>query len=347
MKVTARKVAQDLGVSTATVSLAINGRPGVNYETRKKILEYIKLLQADYETTEMDGKSLKMLIYIQEDTRYRNAMKDFSQNDCAQICRMLQEYGMNLKLCYAYTVKELENILLESETDGTVGILLSFDEAPDNILDDVPESKVPIIMYDSPLPSGRNDCDVINLHDTQGIQIAMNYLRKCGHTNIVYFSNSETVYNFEMRRKAFRLYMEEWRGGLPEGSLYEVGKFNETRESDIEKYFKSIQKKPDAILAENFSVSLAIMRVLKKMSISVPDEISIMGIDDPNFYEYSDVDFTCIEVPIYERHAIMMKHMIGRLNEKEHYPQEISLGMKLKIGKTVRDNSNLKSIKSV
>ena len=41
MKVKSKEVAEALGVSTATVSLAINGKPGVNEETRKRILEYI------------------------------------------------------------------------------------------------------------------------------------------------------------------------------------------------------------------------------------------------------------------------------------------------------------------
>ncbi len=341
MKITARQVAKDLGISTATVSLALNDRPGVNEETKKRIQEYVKLLQEDYEATEMEGKSLKMLIYIQEDTRYRSAMKDFSQSDCAQISRMLQEYGMNLKLCYAYTEKELEDIFMESENDGTVGILLSFDEAPGNILDNLPESKVPILMYDAPLPIGRNDCDVINLHDMQGVKIAMNYLRECGHEDVVYFYNSEKIYNFELRRTAFRFYMEAWKGQMPEGSMIEVGRINETRESDIEQYLKSVSKLPDVILTENFAVSLAVMRVLKKRKVAVPEDVSILGIDDPSLYEYTDVDFTCIEVPVYERHVVMMKHMMGRMNEKEHCPQEISLGMKLKIGETVKDKRRI------
>lgn len=338
MKITARKVAQDLGLSTATVSLAINNRPGVNEETKKKILDYMKLLEADYETMVVDGKSLKMLIYFQENFQYRASMKDFSQSDCALISRLLQGQGMNLKLCYASSQKEMEKIILESEHDGTVGILLSLDEAPADILQNLPESKVPLLMYDTPLPPGRSDCDVINLHDRQGVCIAMDYLRRCGHENIVYFSNEESIYNFEMRRKAFRQYLIEWKGKFPEGSIVKVGGIVETREEGIEKYLNSVSAIPDAIVAENFKVSLAVMSVLKKKKMVVPKDISVLGIDDPKVYEYTEVDFTCIDVPIYERHEVMLKQFLGRLNEKKHYPQEISLGMRLKKGSTVQES---------
>ncbi len=343
MKFTARKVAHDLGVSTATVSLAMNNRPGVNEETKKRVMDYIKLLQVDYETAETDGKSLKVLLFTRgdylEDYRGKPHTNEFLQTDCAHICRLLQEHGMSLKLNYASSVEEIERVVLESETDGTIGILLYFDEAPGDILNNLHESKIPLIMYDAPLPEGRNDCDVINLHDVQAVNMAMNYLRKCGHENIAYFYNEGSYYNFVTRRNAFRLYMEQWKGKVQDGQMHQVSTCNDCRESDIEKYFNSIDKLPDAILSENYAISLALMRVINKRNLKVPEEISVLGIDDPSFYAYTDIDYTCIEVPIYERHTVMMKHLLERLNEKEHCPVEILLGMKLKIQNTVKDKS--------
>jgi LacI family transcriptional regulator len=46
LKLKSKDIAKALGVSTATVSLAINDKPGVNPETKREILEYIsRLLQ--------------------------------------------------------------------------------------------------------------------------------------------------------------------------------------------------------------------------------------------------------------------------------------------------------------
>lgn len=45
MKVKMVDVARHLGISKATVSLAVNGKPGVNEQTRQKVLECIKELE--------------------------------------------------------------------------------------------------------------------------------------------------------------------------------------------------------------------------------------------------------------------------------------------------------------
>lgn len=42
MRLKAKEIAKELGVSEATVSLALNDRPGINKETKQKILTYIR-----------------------------------------------------------------------------------------------------------------------------------------------------------------------------------------------------------------------------------------------------------------------------------------------------------------
>ena len=42
MRLKAKEIAKELGVSPATVSLALNDRPGINQETKQRILDYIQ-----------------------------------------------------------------------------------------------------------------------------------------------------------------------------------------------------------------------------------------------------------------------------------------------------------------
>ena len=44
MAVTAKEIAQKLGISTASVSVALNGKPGVSRATREKVLAAAKEL---------------------------------------------------------------------------------------------------------------------------------------------------------------------------------------------------------------------------------------------------------------------------------------------------------------
>ena len=42
MRIKAKGIAKELGLSEATVSLALNDRPGVNENTKKRILECVR-----------------------------------------------------------------------------------------------------------------------------------------------------------------------------------------------------------------------------------------------------------------------------------------------------------------
>ena len=75
MKVKSKEVAEALGVSTATVSLAINGKPGVNEETRKRILEYISGQQGKDVTK---GTFVKLIIFENSPRVLSGGMGSFS-----------------------------------------------------------------------------------------------------------------------------------------------------------------------------------------------------------------------------------------------------------------------------
>ncbi|MGO5422332.1 LacI family DNA-binding transcriptional regulator [Mediterraneibacter faecis] len=48
MKIKMVDIARHLGVSKATVSLAVNGKPGVNEETRRMVLECLEEMMVWY-----------------------------------------------------------------------------------------------------------------------------------------------------------------------------------------------------------------------------------------------------------------------------------------------------------
>lgn len=69
MRLKAKDIAKALKVSPATVSLALNDRPGVNEETKKKILEYADRMQMLYKEERLsacavDKGMVLMLNYV-------------------------------------------------------------------------------------------------------------------------------------------------------------------------------------------------------------------------------------------------------------------------------------------
>lgn len=62
MKVKAADIARQLGLSKATVSLALNNKPGVSHKTKKMILEFIDKMEYGLEES-YEGKTIRILLY--------------------------------------------------------------------------------------------------------------------------------------------------------------------------------------------------------------------------------------------------------------------------------------------
>ena len=54
MKIKMVDIARHLGVSKATVSLAVNGKPGVNEETRRMVLECLEEMKKNNDFCNLD-----------------------------------------------------------------------------------------------------------------------------------------------------------------------------------------------------------------------------------------------------------------------------------------------------
>ena len=57
-EVTIKDIAKQLGISPATVSMALNDRAGVNAQTKEKVLKLVKELASDPDATLVDGVNL-------------------------------------------------------------------------------------------------------------------------------------------------------------------------------------------------------------------------------------------------------------------------------------------------
>ena len=227
MKVKSKEVAEALGVSTATVSLAINGKPGVNEETRKRILEYISGQQGKDVTK---GTFVKLIIFENSPRVLSGGMGSFFRITYVESVERLQRDKLEVRLVYAYGYEELKEALLKSNTDGTRGILLRADEFGEKDYELISLCRVPLVMSDC--GSGEAGWNMVNFNNRQAVFQGMEYLKAHGCRRIVYFQNAEAIYNFRARREAFLEYLN--RNPEISGSFWETGNEREEIERTAE-----------------------------------------------------------------------------------------------------------------
>ena len=310
MKVKSKEVAEALGVSTATVSLAINGKPGVNEETRKRILEYISGQQGKDVTK---GTFVKLIIFENSPRVLSGGMGSFFRITYVESVERLQRDKLEVRLVYAYGYEELKEALLKSNTDGTRGILLRADEFGEKDYELISLCRVPLVMSDC--GSGEAGWNMVNFNNRQAVFQGMEYLKAHGCRRIVYFQNAEAIYNFRARREAFLEYLN--RNPEISGSFWETGNEREEIERRAEEYFTRCDMLPDAVFLENFLVSVGKAQSLMKLGISVPDQISLLGIDAIPDTVLLPYKLTHFEVPHKKRSVLMAELLLELMNRPD------------------------------
>lgn len=311
VKVKMADVARYLGISKATVSLAVNGKPGVNGQTRERILRCI-------EEMEQNGGVIPEKA-APEPVRAFQIIKVVIINNGKQVAcdPELDLFSAVLKTFdsearrrgYLYGLTYLneadgrrQEIIEECNLDMVAGVILlgtEMDAADHEILHQI---RKPLIIYDYVMPDGSRSSVCID--NALAVKMGMELFQHAGVSDIHYFGTGKKVYNFETRREAFR-YILLKQGRSPEEKMFLGGKtIAEITEHAI-KYF-SENPVPEALLMENYQVSIGVLAAVQKLGIRVPEDIRLVGIDEVPEYVTPAVRLTQVKIPHAERAAIAM-----------------------------------------
>lgn len=322
MKVKMTDIARKLNVSKATVSLALNDRPGVSVETKKKVQEcYRELMKekADFEKEEKTKSKKNMLekiikiVFINHNKQiivnpemdlWSVVLKSFDiearKRDA--LCSMLYLDG---------NLEQEEMVISECNMDKVLGVIIFGTEMEESDYGILEKINKPIVVYDCEMTEG-NYCSVC-IDNKNAVDQAMDSFRNAGVRDIRYLSTGKDIYNFEKRRKAFfeKISPED----MTEDTYIVLGgTVNEIAENA--RLWLEQNSLPEAFLFENYQISIGVMLALRKKKISAPKDIKLIGIDEVPEYMLSGSDLTCLKIP-YRARAIMCMKLLDMLAEQD------------------------------
>lgn len=145
--------------------------------------------------------------------------------------------------------------------------------------------------------------------NVQVVQDAMDYLISLGHTEIAYISGPNLLTTAELRLSGYKQALD--RHGLalrPEYILRGDYKFesglNAARAID------QLPHKPTAVMASNDVMGIGCIIGLKTLGYAIPQDISVMGVDDIPTAQIVDPPLTTVALPLYDLGAIGMESLI-------------------------------------
>lgn len=285
-----RELADLLGVSTASVSVALRGKAGISEETRQRILEEAR--RQGYDMSRLSTPDFKGLIEIvdltyrghgmaPEDSLYYNQFLDAVSRELT---------GRGYRLCGPFAPSE-PGFASRPPADG--GILLGAAAAPEQ-LRQYQTLGIPFVV--TGISAEVFPANTVSHDNLAGIRSALLYLRDMGHTRIGYL-RSLGMAPGEERQQAWQY--EMFRQKLTPGEVLDLSE--STDYTDPESILQRLHDWLDrgfpaatAFVCDNDSLAAAFMRALRDKGRIPGRDVSVIGFDDMPFSAFLEPPLTTV-----------------------------------------------------
>lgn len=327
MGLKAKDIAKMLGVSTSTVSLVMNNKPGVGSKKRAEIIQQIKDLNCEYllKEEEVEYKELGFVVYKRQGDIIDES--PFFSYILEGINSQVKRYGY--KMTFLYLNKEMsseekEKQLREAQCEGL--IVFAVEMVPED-LEVFKKTNNPFVILDNSFQE--NDVDAVAINNMQGVFKAMEYLYECGHKEIGYIQSKVPINSFEERYESYKKYLKKW--GLPYKEQWTVAVGYSEVESrlDIKEYLKTASTLPTAFLCDNDLLACGSLKGFREFGYAVPGDISLIGFDDRPICTLIEPALTTIAVPkdIFGPCAVDL--LLQKLQKKRVQSMKVEVGVSL------------------
>jgi LacI family transcriptional regulator len=305
---TIQDIAERAGVSQMTVSRVLNNRPDVAPATRKRIEEVIKEL--DYRPSELArglrSKRTKTIGLI---------VPDSSNPFFAEIAKGVEdegyEAGYSVILCNSAKMPERELKYLDLlQAKGVDGIIFITTTTQIDQIRPLIDHGIPVVMfYRDP---GDLNVDTFKIDNYSSGYLATRHLADLGHQNIACIRPGSTETPSAKRVDGYKQALEDcglsWNPDLMrQGDNLLSGGERAARQLLEGEYSFS------AIFACNDAMAIGAMRALRSYGYRIPEDISVVGIDDIILASYAEPALTTVAQPKEAAGHQAVQYLIQRI----------------------------------
>ena len=286
-----RAVAAAAKVSIATVSRTINGSPAVSDRLSKRVWRAIQQLNYFPNTharSLVSGRSRIFGIIVENITNpfFPELIKSFEEVAVAHGYEILVS-SSNSDLA---TLTTCVRRMLERKVEG-VAVLTFGEEEP--VLDQLAHHEIPMVLAEFRLGVGK--VSTILLDYKTGIHAAVNHLVQLGHRRIAFLAGPHKLHSAITRENDYRTAMEA--AGLPIEKNWVI-ECDHTAKGGVAGFgqLQALAAKPTAILCSNDMPAIGVLRAAYMEGLRVPQDLSVVGLDDIDFAEFTLPPLTTIRL---------------------------------------------------
>lgn len=301
VSITLQDVAAHAGVSAATVSRTLNGDARVNPQLRARVEASVEVL----------GYRRNMLA---RNLRRRRLdaigvmVSDIENPHFSEMVKIIEQEGFKagyrVLVCGTNESRDKQSVYLRMLADERVaGVILSPTDPTGADIGDLLDAGIPVVAFDREVSDPR--ADTVIADNISGSAAATNVLVEYGHTDIAFVGGGKGVETSIERLTGYKRAMRA--AGLTPRTT--VGHFRmEGGRRAVAELLRE-DPPPTAVVVANNLMTLGALKAAHDAKVGIPGELSLVGVDNPNWSEFVNPAITSLAQPV----ADMAREAIGML----------------------------------
>lgn len=324
-RVTIREVADEAGVSIATVSRVLNGRDDVAPETRELVS---RVIQARGYIANRNARGLSagrtglvgVLVPLVFPVYFSAILSGASE--------ALYEHDLRVLLSPTGHEHDREVTLIDRLMHGlTDGALIVLPEESSDELERLLDAGYNFVVVDPRLRLNGRIPSVSAAH-TSGADQAMRHLLGLGHRRIAAVTGPSGWVATEDRRRGYHAALAA-AGILPDPALEVESDFEIAGGEKAAGALLDLRDPPTAIFAFNDNLAIGAIQAARARGLRVPEDLSVVGFDDSEHATIVSPALTTVRQPLAEMGRTAVSFLTRLLDRQRFETLHIELGTRL------------------
>ncbi|AEC16150.1 LacI family DNA-binding transcriptional regulator [Gallibacterium anatis] len=311
--VSSKDVAAKAGVSQTTVSRVLNAPNTVKEPTRLRVLKAIEDLGY------IPNANARNLVCQKTHTISLISgplHNPFYVDTTSEIVNFATQVGYKVNVHFTTTenTSEAYDLALSNKIDGLILSCILFN---DPIINRLKKLDIPFISFNRKHEYAGNFVEIDN---TLAGQQALEHLIDYGHRDILWIGATDIVSTFRNRLMGFKIAYEKFKLKYSDLRIRAIN-YKQLDKPDLHNMLTTLvhsQRLPTAICAATDSIAIDAIDILISLGVSIPDQISVIGIDNVDISKNKLIQLTTIGTEDNSRLGLIaIQELISLIEAKE------------------------------
>lgn len=313
MAITIKDVAQEAGVSVASVSRALNGHASITDDTRKHILAVVKRMRY---MPHVGARSLTTSFTNTIGVLLPDLYGEFFSEIIRGIDVAARARGLHLMVSSLHGDADEAALSIRAMRGRVDGLLVMSPHVDAALLSDNLPEDLPIVLMST--AAGGTQYASISVDNYSGAYAMMAHLVGQGYRRIAFLAGPAGNFEAQERLRGYHAAL----AALAPGAVARVleGDFSEESGQRVGQALAAAAERPDALFAANDMMAIGALQALRQGGLELPRDIALAGFDDIRIARYVSPALTTVRVPIADLGVQALERLHAQIGQAANMP---------------------------